>query len=84
MAERSYAWRVEATTPDSYDMPDGSKRPTTNNINVEVIAKTIDDVLDAVRHRYRDTPVTFIKVMRQRHLDDVIVADNKQHGGDQE
>jgi len=71
-----YSWQVEATVPgDVWKHPTtGAERPTTKNLNLLVVAYTLDEAVNAVKHRFRDTTVTFLKVMRHRTIDNVIVA----------
>ena len=48
-----------------------------------MIAYTLDEAVAAVKHRYQDTTVTFLKVMRHRSIDNVLIAGAAMPGGDQ-
>lgn len=65
--EKTYTWRVEAVVPIAE-----TGRTWNNNINIQVIAPTMQEAIDAMKERYPE--VTFIKVMRDRWIEDVIVV----------
>ena len=62
---KTYSWRVEATIP-----AETSGRPYRANINLQVIADTLEEAVEATKQRYPD--VRFVKVMTDRYIADVI------------
>lgn len=63
----TFSWRVEATIP--FEWKSGQKG--TKNLNLQVVASSLKGAIAVVEATYPD--VTFIKVMRDRHIDDVLI-----------
>lgn len=68
MIDSVRTWAVEAVVPAT--TADG--RTWNKNINLQVIATTLEDAVTAARQRYPE--IKFIKVMADRWINDVIIA----------
>jgi hypothetical protein len=65
MTEKRFLWHVEAVLP-----PDDNRK-WAKNLNVQVFVPTLEQAIEAVRERYPQ--VTFIKVLRERWVDEVLI-----------
>lgn len=76
MIDNMRTWSVEAvvlaTTPEG--------RSWNKNINLQVIATTLEEAVAAARQRYPE--IKFIKVMADRWINDVIIAGVQNDGVD--
>lgn len=68
MVDSMRTWSVEAVIPATTD----NGRPWNKNINLQVIAITLEEAVAAARQRYPE--IKFIKVMADRWINDVIIA----------
>ena len=67
---RLRTWKVEGTIP--YKPPNGG-RGYAKNLNLEVFALTLEEVVQAVRKRYPD--ITLYAIKGDRWAESVIVVD---------
>lgn len=64
---RVYTWRVEGVAPmEKYG------RHQNWNVNLQVIAPTMEQAIAAVREKYPE--FRFVKVITDRYIDDVVIA----------
>jgi hypothetical protein len=64
--EKRFTWRVEFTEPPT------DRRRWVRNRNATVVAASMERAIDAWRERYPEC--TLIKVFRDQHIEDVILA----------
>lgn len=73
MANPRWTWTVEGTVPT-----DSNGRIWNQNFNLQAVASTLQEAVDATVAKYPD--MTLHKVWRDRNIKDVIVAPGR--GGD--
>lgn len=69
MIDSMRTWSVEAVVPATT----AEGRAWNKNINLQVIATTLEEAIAAARQRYPE--IKFIKVMADRWINDVIIAE---------
>lgn len=69
--KKRWHFNVEATVPWTWTHGE-QKREGTKNVNLAVVAGDVDEVLALCRERYAD--ITFLKIMRDRHVEAVLIG----------
>lgn len=75
MIDNLRTWSVEAVVPATT----AEGRSWNKNINLQVIATTLEEAVAAAHQRYPE--IKFIKVMADRWINDVIIAEAHSDDG---